>query len=347
MSKTLTFFYRNKNTGFHSIEQVFQRIAKQLAGNYGGEFELRELDLPRPTKLKNLLPNIRFARRSQSEINHITGDIHYALLGFSRRKLNILTIHDCVLLKRLPRRDPRFWIIKWLWYNWPMHKADAITVVSENTKKDLLHFVSCNPAKIRVIPNFIDPAFAPLARASSSFRERPLILFVGTTPNKNLGRLCEAMEGLPADLCIIGKLDEEQLDLLRQHGITYSQSYNLSREELLQLYRDCDLLAFPTTFEGFGLPIIEGQAAGLPVLTSDLSPMREVAGNGACLIDPYRPESIREGLLRIIGDEAYRRRLIEAGFDNVRRYDLDAVVSQYAELYRELIKNKASKAPNL
>ena len=145
---------------------------------------------------------------------------------------------------------------------------------------------------------------------------------------------------IQVDLDIIGKLDEEQLARLRQHGITFSQSFNLSREDLLQHYQDCDLLAFPTTLEGFGLPIIEGQAAALPVLTSDLSPMREVAGTGACLIDPYRPGSIREGLLRIIGDEAYRRRLIEAGFDNVRRYDLDAVVLQYAELYRELQANK-------
>ncbi len=344
MSKTLTFFYRKKNPLFHSIEQVFGRIAQQLAANYRSEFELRELSLPRITKLKNLLPNIRFARRSQSDINHITGDIHYALLGFSRRKINILTIHDCVLLKRLSRRDPRFWVIKWVWHVWPMRRADIVTVISENTKADLLQFIRCDPAKIRVIPNFIDPAFARMTRNSAHFRERPRILFVGTTPNKNLDRLIEAMDGLPAELDIIGKLSEEQLARLRQHGILYSQSFNLSREELLQHYQECDLLAFPTTLEGFGLPIIEGQAAGLPVLTSDLSPMREVAGKGACLVDPYRPESIREGLLRITQDEAYRRRLIESGFDNVRRYDLDAVVLQYAELYRELIKNKA---PNL
>ncbi|HEX3935350.1 MAG TPA: glycosyltransferase family 1 protein [Puia sp.] len=340
MSKTLTFFYRKKNAVFFSIEQVFERIAQQLAGNYSSEFELRERALPRPTKLQNLLPNLLFARKTQSDINHITGDIHYALLGFSRHNINILTIHDCVLLKKFSRWDPRFWLIKWVWHVWPIRKADCVTVISENTKADLLHFIGCDPGKIRVIPNFIDPAFARMARSASSFRERPRILFIGTTPNKNLDRLCEAIEGLSVDLDIIGKLTEEQLARLRQHGITFSQSFNLSREELLQHYRDCDLLAFPTTLEGFGLPIIEGQAAGLPVLTSDLSPMREVAGTGACLIDPYQPGSIREGLLRIIGDEAYRDRLIEAGSDNVRRYDLDAVVLQYVELYRELQAKK-------
>lgn len=342
MATTLTFFYRKKNAAFHSIENVFHRVAQQLADNYRSEFELKELELPRPTKLNNLLANIRFARQSQSDINHITGDIHYALLGFSRRKINILTIHDCVLLKRLSRRNPRYWLIKWVWHVLPIRKADCVTVISDNTKADLLSFISCDPAKIRVIPNFIDPAFAHMVRFSRAFRERPRILFIGTTPNKNLERLCEALEGLSADLDIIGRLNEEQLDCLRRHGITYSQSFGLSKEEVLQHYRDADVLAFPTTFEGFGLPIIEGQAAGLPVLTSDLSPMREVAGEGACLIDPYRPASIREGLLRIIGDEAYRHQLIEAAYDNIRRYDLDAVVLQYVELYRELITKKST-----
>jgi glycosyltransferase involved in cell wall biosynthesis len=337
MSKTLTFFYRKKNAVFFSIEQVFERIARHVADHYNGEFEVRELALPRPTKLPNLLPNIRFARQTQSDINHITGDIHYALLGFSSRKVNILTIHDCVLLKKFSRWDPRFWLIKWVWHAWPIRKADCVTVISENTKTDLLNFIGCDPGKIRVIPNFIDPAFSQIAHASSAMRERPRVLFVGTTPNKNLDRLAEAMEGIPAELDVIGKLNEEQVECLRRHGVSFSQSYHLSREELLQHYRDADLLAFPTTFEGFGLPIIEGQAAGLPVLTSALSPMREVAGTGACLIDPYRPEAIREGLLRLITDESYRKQLVEAGFNNVRRYDLDSVALQYVQLYRELL----------
>lgn len=337
MSKTLTFFYRKKNAVFFSIEQVFERIAQHVAGHYSDEFEVRELALPRPTKLSNLLPNIRFARQMQSDINHITGDIHYALLGFSSRKVNILTIHDCVLLKKFSRWDPRFWLIKWVWHVWPIRKADCVTVISENTRTDLLNFIGCDPGKIRVIPNFIDPAFSQIGRASTTMRDRPRILFVGTTPNKNLDRLAEAMEGIPAELDVIGKLNEEQVERLRRHGISFSQSYHLSREELLQHYRDADLLAFPTTFEGFGLPIIEGQAAGLPVLTSALSPMREVAGTGACLIDPYRPEAIREGLLRLITDESYRKQLVEAGFNNVRRYDLDSVALQYVQLYRELL----------
>ena len=335
---TVAYFYRKKTPLFFSIELVFGCIAERLSENYKTEFDVKQLSLPLKNKLYNLLPNILFARRSQLPVNHITGDIHYAMLGFSRKRINVLTVHDCVLLNKFSRSDPRYWVIKWLWHDWPIRRADCVTVISENTKQDLLRFVKCPADKIRVIPNFIDPAFKPAP--PETFPLRPLILFIGTTPNKNLNRLAQAMEGLPAVLDIIGVLNSDQIDCLKKHNIDFRQSSNLSREELLRHYRDCDLVAFPSTFEGFGLPVIEGQATGRPVLTSDLSPMREVAGAGACLVNPYQVDSIRQGLLRMINDEGYRRDLIEAGFANANRYSLDSVVLQYVQLYRELKEKK-------
>jgi glycosyltransferase involved in cell wall biosynthesis len=90
-------------------------------------------------------------------------------------------------------------------------------------------------------------------------------------------------------------------------------------------------------YEGFGLPVLEGQAIGRPVLTSDLDPMRHVAGKGACLVDPYKVDSIRAGVLRIIENEDYRELLVREGFSNAAMYSLDAVAAQYADLYRELL----------
>ncbi|MHA4808318.1 glycosyltransferase family 4 protein [Flavitalea flava] len=334
----VTYFYRKKNPLFFSIEQVFERIAERMAEDFRDEFTVRQVTLSHPSKLSEIFPNILFTRRRQNDINHVTGDIHYTILGCSRKKVNILTIHDCVLLHRFTRRDPRFWIIKWLWHEWPARKADYVTVISESTKKDLLRFTRCPPGKIRVIPNFIDPAFQPAPYIFSA--QCPRILFVGTTANKNLERLAAALEGIKAELDIIGDLTEVQSACLKRHGIVYHQSSGLSREGLLRHYTACDLLAFPSTYEGFGLPVIEGQAVGRPVLTSNLSPMKEVAGNGACLIDPYNVDSIRQGLLRVINDKTYRAQLIESGLTNAARFSLNSVVRQYAELYRELLKQK-------
>jgi glycosyltransferase involved in cell wall biosynthesis len=105
----------------------------------------------------------------------------------------------------------------------------------------------------------------------------------------------------------------------------------------MRLYRDADIISFPSTYEGFGMPILEGQAAGRPVLTSDLEPMRSVAGQGgALLVDPQSVDAIREGFLRLMNDGFLRARLIAAGRDNCSRYTLEAVAASYLALYRTL-----------
>jgi len=340
LKNKLTFFFRKKNPLFFSLENVFGRIAGVLRNSYGSEFELTEVELPCTSSPKNLGKNMRFVRERQTRINHITGDIHYAILSCSRRNVNILTIHDCVSLQGLPRWYPRFWILKWLWYTFPVRKADVVTVISEKGRAELLGWVPGYDKKIRTIPNFVDPVFTASPYAFNP--DCPRILFIGTTPNKNLVRFAGAIKGMPLLLDIVGKLDEQQTAALRDAGIRYEISSGLSQQQLIEKYQVCDLLAFPSVYEGFGLPIVEAQATGRPVLTSALSPMQDVAGRGACLVDPYDPDSIRKGLMRIIGDAAYREELISNGKENIRRFRLEQVAGQYAALYRELAAKKLS-----
>jgi len=331
----IAFFYRHTNPVFFSLERVFENIAKELQQRYSSAFAVEEVKMPFVSKPANILKNILFTAGRQAEINHVTGDVHYALLACRRKNINILTIHDCGALKRYRKTDPRYWIIKWLWFSWPVRKANMITVISENTKKELLDITNMDNQRIRVIPNFVDPDFCPVHKAFD--RARPRVLFIGTTPNKNLERLAKALAGLTIILDIVGELDDNQLAVLKEENIVYELSSRLSRRQVVEKYQNCDLLAFPSTYEGFGLPVLEAQAIGRPVLTSHLSPIWEVSGGAACLVNPFDVASIREGILRILDDEDYRKEIVELGFTNVQRFRLDKVADQYVSLYRELL----------
>ncbi|HEX4374037.1 MAG TPA: glycosyltransferase family 1 protein [Puia sp.] len=336
--KGLNYFFRHPHPVYFSLEKLFGKIAERVSSSHSAQFEVKIITLPFASKASTLHKNILFIKKNQSTINHITGDAHYCIIGCKKNNINILTIHDCVLLKRNSVLNPKYWIFKWVWYAWPVKKADAITVISENTKKELLHFTNCDPEKIKVIPDFVDPVFQPSYYKFNN--DHPKILFVGTSANKNLDRLIDALHGVNAELNIVGRLNDQQLKKLKDNRIDHVQSEKLSEEELLKKYQQCDLLVFPSTYEGFGLPIVEAQAVGRPVLTSNLSPMKEVAGNGACLVDPHDATSIRNGIEMIINNAEYRDQLIENGFKNVSRFQLEKVVDEYTSLYKVLLQKK-------
>jgi len=332
------YYFRHPGNIYFSIEKLFSEVAGQVNRFNPQRFRISLLFLPFPTGFANLWKNISYLRKTQSTINHITGDAHYAILGCRKENINILTVHDCVMLRRLKRTDPKFWIIKWLWYDLPVRKADMVTVISENSKQELIHFTGCAENRIRVIGNFYDARFQKVQHIFN--KQEPIILFVGTAPNKNLDRLITALKGLRIKLHIIGNPTKAQTETLNQNNISFAVSSGLSDEEMRQAYINCDLLAFASTYEGFGLPILEAQLTGRAVLTSNISPMKEVAGNAAMLVDPYNEDSIRNGLVRLIEEDSFRDQMIEKGFENAKRFNPASVAGQYAALYEELMLKK-------
>jgi glycosyltransferase involved in cell wall biosynthesis len=120
----------------------------------------------------------------------------------------------------------------------------------------------------------------------------------------------------------------------------------LTDEELVEAYRRCDMVVFASLYEGFGLPILEAQAMGRPVITSNFGAMREAAGDGALLVDPYSVEAIRAAILRIKNEPALREDLIAKGLRNAAKFSATAVANSYAQIYKQLATAEQSETDN-
>jgi glycosyltransferase involved in cell wall biosynthesis len=112
--------------------------------------------------------------------------------------------------------------------------------------------------------------------------------------------------------------------------------FNLNNEEIKIEYQNADLVTFCSLYEGFGLPIIEAQAMRTPVVTSNISPLKEVAGGGAVLVDPNSCLSLQKGILSLIENKILREKLIEVGLKNIRRFEPKKISHNYENLYREI-----------
>lgn len=323
--------FRKTVSGSKSIESLFNDIFPENA--------FKDLLITKkyaPYESLGLIPRLRcawWASQLKGSLFHITGDIHFVSMGLPRNR-TILTLHDLTTLHRL--RGVRRIVFKTLWFDIPINRVFVVTAISNATKNDILKNCRVDEKKIRVIPNIVGTEFFP--KDSTVFDANcPKILQVGTSDNKNILRLAEAIAPLSCHLNIIGQLDDQTRRKLKQLKIKYTIMQNLTRQEVVEAYQDADIVSLVSTNEGFGLPILEGQATGRCVLTSNISSMPEVAGRGACLVDPYCPESIRNGLVRIINNPNFRMSIIQAGLENVERFSRDRVRQMYYETYLDTL----------
>lgn len=327
----VVFVSRSPGTG-HSIEMLFRALIRELRN--GNRISPSHIAVPYISQgLRNVWQNIQFVRRVQPSVVHVTGDIHYVVLG-RKASQTILTIHDCVLLDRNRQRPLRFMLFKLLWYYLPIRRAAVVTTVSEKTKRELYQYVGKLADKVVVVPNGYDPAFAFKPKPFST--EKPTLLHIGTSPHKNLDRLMEAIEGLPCRLTIVGQLADSEKQKLATRNIDYNQHQHVSQADMIELYERCDIVTFVSLYEGFGMPVLEGQVVGRPVVTSHINPMTAVGGAGACYVDPTDVAHIRRGILRVWQDEPYRNELIRAGRENARQYTIEHIAARYADLYERL-----------
>ncbi len=302
------------------------------ASKDAGFNEIEKVEMPFTSRrIFFILFNLIFLTRFKKGLFHITGDVHYAILALPRDR-TILTIHDLVFLHTY--KGLRRSLLKWIFLVLPVRKAKYITTISEKSKQEILDYTNCDPEKILVIPNPVDPIFSTSTSLNPSTPST--ILFLGTLPNKNLEISIAALFGLDLHLRIIGELTRKQEEMLAKFKINYTVVFSISPEQLVDEYRNATMILFPSTYEGFGLPVIEGFQAERPVITSNISPMKEVAGDAAVLVDPYSVASIREGVVNLLSSRQRQMDLVEAGKEKVANYQPGFIAGLYQELWRKL-----------
>lgn len=322
--------YRNPSMGF-SIGKVFKPIESELKKYCNViSLELPNRNYSISSLIKNILAVRRFLHNNNFDIIHITGTEYY-LIPFIPFKKVIVTVHD---LGFFTNHDLSFHTL-WKWFLWilPLRFAERVTFISEKSKEEAEKNITFKNTQTRVINNPIGVEYNYYHKFSDY--KRPVVLHIGTKPNKNLNNTIIALKDIKCHLRIIGILDSNTIALLYLYKIDYSVASDLTDEAIIKEYQNCDIVNFPSLYEGFGMPIIEGQAIGRLVITSNLSPMKEIAGDGAVLVNPFDPESIRrgynDGMLNSL-------RYIKAGLTNVKRFSIEQITTDYFKLYKEIAK---------
>jgi glycosyltransferase involved in cell wall biosynthesis len=240
----------------------------------------------------------------------------------------VVTVHDLAVLRHpdafnrwtrtySPRVVPRV-----------LAAARRIIAVSEFTRRELVELLRVPDEKIRVVPNGIDDEFTPEGPAADG----EYVLAVGTLePRKNLPRLVEAARRSGVELRVVGARGWGGVEV-GGNGVRWLGE--VTDADLARLYRGARCVAYPSVYEGFGIPVLEAMACGAPVVTSRGTAMEEIADGAAVLVDPSDPAELAAGIERAAAE---RETLVPRGLERARAFRWDAVARATVGVYREAL----------
>jgi glycosyltransferase involved in cell wall biosynthesis len=276
------------------------------------------------------------------------------LLNFGYKK--IITIHDLgfYVFGSKFARNWHSWHLRFM-LPYSIRHADKIIAVSQATKQQIIDIFKVASEKIVVTYEGVSEKFRLIQDKIGVEKvlakygiKRPYILFVGTMdPRKNLVRLIKAFQEAKktlSDLKLVivgskGELYTPELNKLISAGDIVLTGY-VGEEDLAYLYNGADVFAFPSLYEGFGLPILEAMACGTPVITSQVYSMPEVAGDAALLVDPENIEEIAAAIRRLINDHELRKGLIEKGLARAKQFTWAKTAAETLAIYQEVINQQ-------
>lgn len=328
MKGKVIYIYRKTDARYKSIEGLFRHLQSIISEkistfniilNYSGG------------GLKTICSNLRQFKKEKNTVYHITGDVHYMALVTGKK--SVLTVHDVYSIVKGPFFKRFYLRLFWFWL--PALFVKRITVISEFTRLELQKIIPLAKHKITVINN---PVGAKFQYHEKSFDNGlPRILLLGTKPNKNLERVFRALSDIHCEIVLIGKLTDSQLMLANGLNLNLTTKFDLSDDEVAEAYRECDILCFASTYEGFGMPIIEAQATGRPVITSNIGAMKEIASDSAYFVNPFDENSIKNGIKSLIEDAELRNEIILKGLNNVERFRAEHIAQRYMDIYESLL----------
>jgi len=251
-------------------------------------------------------------------------------------KKSVVVIHG-LEYEYYPKMYPRKHLSYLRWSTrYAVEHARKIIAVSQNTKDDLINFYQADPDKIAMIHH----GFSIDKKAKGEKFDWPYILFLGRLETKkNVHGLIKAFNSLkeryqiPHKLVLAGSFgfgfEGDKSDQVITTGY-------VSEDQKWSLLKGADMFVLPSFYEGFGLPILEAQAVGIPVITSNLSSMPEVAGEGALLIEPSDTDQISETIYKLIKSDKMKKDLVEKGYHNIKRFSWQKCARKTLNLLNDL-----------
>ena len=321
MKKVL--FLRKKLKGQNSMEELAYTLVKHIPG-----LELCVLPCY-STSFIGMIKNSIYAYKHKGDVNHIFSITDaYLCLVLPGRK--IVTCHDVGTLGSLSFYGRIAARIFWVYL--PSLFWNVCTCISGQTAKELCRLVPWSRRKIEIIYNPLNPLFIPSLRP---INDPPVVLHVGTAKRKNLLNVIEALKGIKCKLIIVGILFPEQEKALKQVDYQWQIYSDISVEEMVALYGSADIISFPSSYEGFGMPVVEGNAVGRIVIAGDIPVLHEVSGEAACFVNPSDIKLLHESFEKIISDSAYREKICELGLINAKRFEITNIANQYTRIYSD------------
>lgn len=325
----ILYIYRNNSLGF-SIGNVFRPIEEEIRKYADVDSIYMPCSTASPLSiLRNCWCAFKKALKGHYDVIHITGDVHYLTFALWMFRNVVVTVHD--IGQVISAKGSKKYKLLFFLYVRSLGFARQITFISKKTRDEVLGLYDIPDTKCSVIMNPVSPSFTNCPKRIN--REKPVILHLGNRESKNLKNSAFALAAFNCELRVIGKLSNYQKSYLDDSGVYYTNAFNLTNEEVLEEYKKCDIVNLPSFYEGFGMPIIEGQTVGRAVVTSNLSPMVDIANGSCVIVDPKDLESMRHGYQDAIDNyESYVKR----GLENSKRFCIENIVRQYMKVYKRI-----------